>query len=107
MVDRRAKGILLCGGNLRVVVVVVLSGEQYRRADQRRNQLPVIVADTAPDDEADIVQRRTVGSSALTGDLGIILPELLSEPHGGIAVLTLKRLSSGASSTASTFFMPR
>jgi hypothetical protein len=89
MVDRRAKGLLLRGGNARVVVVVILSREQYRRAEQRRNQLPVIVAARAPDEEADIAQR-PAGSSAPLGDLGIALSELLDEPHRVSAVLILE-----------------
>src|SRR5215475_2265242 len=89
MVDRRAKGLLLRGGNARIVVVIVLSREQHRRAEQRRNQVPVIVAATAPDEEADVAQR-SAGSSALLGNLGIALPELLDELHTGIAVLILE-----------------
>src|SRR5262245_43602217 len=91
MIGRRAKGLLLRGGNARVVVVIVLSREQHRRAEQRRNQIPVIVAATAPDEEADVVQR-PAGSSALLGNLGIALPELLGELHTGIAVFILESL---------------
>src|SRR4051812_42798095 len=89
MVGCRAKGLLLRGGNARVVVVVVLSREQYCRAEQRRNQLLVIVAATVPHEEADIVHR-PAGSSALLGDLGIVLAELLGEPDRGITVLVLE-----------------
>src|SRR5215510_11011452 len=89
MVDRRAKGLLLRGGDARVVVVIVLSREQHRRAEQRRNQVPVIVASTAPDEEADVVQRPS-GSSAQLSNLGIAFPKLLGELHAGIAVLILE-----------------
>jgi hypothetical protein len=89
MIGRQAKGLLLRGGNARVVVIVVLSREQYRHAEQRRNQLSVTLAETAPDDEADIAQR-SAGSSALLGDLGIVGPELRGEPYIGIAVLMLE-----------------
>src|SRR5262249_52957816 len=89
MIDRCAEGVFLRGRNARIVIIVVLSREQHRGVEQRRNQLLVIVAATAPHEEADIAQR-SARSSALLGDFGVALPELGDEPHRGIAELVLE-----------------